>query len=126
MKKDSFKRGKITIGLSVVMLLLLSGLLLAESGREYRRYGIHRGNLVKTVFGNWGVVAQPSDKGPRAAWIHDNNGYIGDVSPMIGVEVNSTDDDGNPVTFHSVIVSPVDRPTLGGDEQGPDGKQWGF
>ncbi len=126
MKKDSFKRGKIIIGLSMVMLLLLSELLIAESGREYRRYGIHRGNLVKTVFGNWGVVAQPADKGPRAAWINDNNGYIGDVSPMIGVEVNSTDEDGNPVTFHSVIVSPVDRPTLGGDEQGPDGKQWGF
>ena len=51
-----------------------------ESGDIYRRYGIHNGNLVKTVYGNWGVVGQPADKGPRGAWINDNNGYIGDVA----------------------------------------------
>ncbi len=127
MRKDIFnKRQRIIISTAAVLLFLISTLLYAESGRPYRRRGIHRGNLVKTVFGNWGVVGQPDDKGPRGAWIHDNNGYIGDVSPMIGVEINTTDENGDPVTFHSVIVSPVDRPALGGDEQGPDGKQWGL
>jgi len=127
MKKDSYNKSKnMLLIMTVMTVIVLAGVLFADSGREYRRYGVHRGNLVKSVFGNWGVVAQPADKGPRAAWINDNNGYIGDVSPMIGVEVNSTDADGNPVTFHSVIVSPVDRPSLGGDEQGPDGKQWGL
>ena len=127
MKNSVVNNKKHFVTLSNVMfLLILTGVLFADSGREFRRFGVHQGNLVKTVFGNWGVVAQPSDKGPRAAWIHDNNGYIGDVSPMIGVEVNSVDENGNPVTFHSVIVSPVDRPALGGDEQGPDGKQWGL
>ncbi|MCF7885791.1 MAG: hypothetical protein K9M80_04775 [Candidatus Marinimicrobia bacterium] len=116
------------LGLLILLILIVqnSNLILAQSGRAYRRRGIHAGNMVKTVFGNWGVVAQPADKGPRAAWIYDNNGYIGDVSPMVGVEVNATDENGEPVTFHSVVVSPVDRPTLGGDEVGPDGKQWGF
>ncbi len=125
MRKDDFNNSKkILLILSLIMIVV--SLLFADSGREYRRFGVHRGNLVKTVFGNWGVVAQPADKGPRAAWINDNNGYVGDVSPMIGVEVNSVDENGDPVTFHSVIVSPVDRPTLGGAEQGPDGKQWGL
>lgn len=112
--------------LSMIVLLLISRSTFAQSGRAYRRRGIHAGNMVKTVFGNWGVVAQPADKGPRAAWIYDNNGYIGDVSPMVGVEVNAKDEDGEPVTFHSVVVCPVNRPTLGGDEVGPGGKQWGF
>ena len=97
------------------------------SGREYRRYGVHNGNLVRTVFGNYGVVAQPSNKGPRGAWIHDNNGYIGDVSMMVGAEVTALNADGNPVTFHSVVVCPVSRPVLGGMEESPTtGALWGF
>ena len=95
------------------------------SGREYRRYAVHNGNLVRTVFGNYGVVAQPSNKGPRGAWIHDNNGYIGDVSLMVGVEVSAFDTDVNPVTFHSVVVCPVSRPVLGCMEESPiTGKLW--
>ncbi|NQV37091.1 MAG: hypothetical protein HQ509_03685 [Candidatus Marinimicrobia bacterium] len=81
---------------------------------------------MRTVFGNWGVVGQPADGGPRGAWINDNNGYIGDVSPLIGVEVVTKDTAGNVVTFHSVVVPPVDRPMLGGNEESPVGKFWGF
>ena len=97
------------------------------SGREYRRYGIHNGNLVRTVFGNYGVVSQPANKGPRGAWIHDNNGYIGDVSMMVGAEVTALNAVGSPVTFHSVVVCPVSRPVLGGMEESPTtGALWGF
>jgi len=73
----------------ILMLNIVSVLAFAQqaSGREFRRTGIHNGNLVRTVFGNWGVVGQPADKGPRGAWINDNNGYIGDVSPVIGFQV---------------------------------------
>ena len=53
------------------------------SGREYRRTASHNGNQVKTVFGNWGVIGQPAQKGPRGAWKNPNNGYIGDVSPPL-------------------------------------------
>ena len=79
-----------------------------------------RGNLVKTVFGNWGVVGQPADKGNRGAWIYDNNGYIGDVSPLVGAEVTV-----GTKTFHSVVVCPVARPTRRREES-DIGKQWAF
>ncbi|MCK5331879.1 MAG: hypothetical protein KAK01_10745, partial [Candidatus Marinimicrobia bacterium] len=97
-----------------------------KSGREFRRTGIHNGNLVRTVFGNWGVIGQPADEGPRGAWINDNNGYIGDVSPLIGAEITALDTGGQLVTFHSVIVPPVDRPITGGFEESPTGKAWTF
>lgn len=112
--------------------ILLGGLALSvllgqqPSGREYRRTGIHNGNLVRTVFGNWGVVGQPATGGPRGAWINDNNGYIGDVSPLIGVEISTIDTAGTPVTFHSVVVPPVSRPTSTGMEESPTGKTWTF
>lgn len=107
-------------------VILLSALLLgstlswAQSGRQNRKSSVMRGNLVKTVFGNWGVIGQPADKGARGAWIHENNGYIGDVSLMVGAEVES---DGQ--TFHSVVVCPINRPTRQ-HEQSPTGQYWGF
>ena len=92
----------------------------AQSGFEYHRSAIMRGNLVKTVFGNWGVIGQPASEGCRGAWIYDNDGYIGDVSPMVGAEVKS-----GSKTFHSVVTCPVARPTRQA-EQSPSGKAWGF
>ena len=97
-----------------------------ESGDIYRRYGIHNGNLVRTVFSNWGVVGQPGDKGPRGAWLDDNNGYIGDVSLLVGAEVTSPDENGNNITFHSVVTCPVDRPSQSGPDQSNSGNRWGF
>ncbi|NHZ86423.1 MAG: hypothetical protein GWP19_11170, partial [Planctomycetia bacterium] len=49
----------------ILLLTVISTIALAQqpSGREFRRTGIHNGNLVRTVFGNWGVVGQPADKG---------------------------------------------------------------
>ena len=110
----------------IALLLLVAITVQAESGRVYRKNAVHKGNLVKTVFGNWGVVGQPSDKGPRGAWIHENNGYVGDVSPFVGAQITTRDTSGNEKSFHSVVVSPVSRPTLGGHEVSPTGKQWGF
>ena len=101
-----------------------AGLTQNPSGREFRRTAIHNGNQVKTVFGNWGVIGQPAAKGPRGAWKNPNNGYIGDVSPLIGAEVTTNDSLGNTVTFHSVLIPPVDRPTSTGMEDSPTGKTW--
>ena len=68
-------------------LILIISINVAQesSGRQFRRTGIHNGNLVRTVFGNWGVIGQPSNKGPRGAWLNDNNGYIGDVLSLIHI-----------------------------------------
>ncbi len=107
-----------TVIAASALLLLLPALLPAQSGREFRRSNVVAGNRVKTVFGNWGVIGQPSTGGPRGAWIYDNDGYIGDVSPFVGAEVTS-----NGKTFHSVVTCAVDRPTRRRDES-PTGKSW--
>ena len=100
--------------------------------RTFRKVGIHNGNLVKTVFGNWGVIAQPSNQGPPLAWKYDDNGYAGDVSILVGVELYFPRFDsalGRVVvdTVHSVVICPVDRPGgASGGETGSGGKFWGF
>lgn len=97
---------------------------------NFRKVGVHRGNQVRTVFSNYGVIAQPGSEGPRGAWKFDANGYVGDVSPLVGVRLPIADyrngtlpPDGIPDTIVSVIITPVDRP--GGGESGL-GKAWGF
>jgi hypothetical protein len=104
------------------LMLSLSLHLHAQSGAASRRSGVMDGNSVYTIYGNWGVIGQPADsRASRGAWLHPNNGYIGDVSVMVGAEVNVDE-----TVFHSVVVCPVDRPTSGGLEESPFGKRWGF
>ena len=110
----------------IYSFLVVSIIFCQNSGQEYRRTGIHNGNLVKTIFGNWGVVGQPGYLGPRGAWINENNGYIGDVSLLVGAEVTAPNQSGDPITFHSVVVCPIDRPFLGPKEQSTSGVPWGF
>jgi hypothetical protein len=96
----------------VVLLLGLAQLIHAQtSDRAYQRSAIMDGNQVKTVFGNWGVIGQPSTKGYRGSWRNPNDGYIGDVTPMIGAEVKW-----QKTTFHSVATCPVSRPAQSQDE----------
>ncbi|GAB4364183.1 MAG: hypothetical protein Kow0042_02570 [Calditrichia bacterium] len=102
--------------ISILLLITLEFGYGQNSGRVYRRSAILNGNQVKTVFGNWGVIGQPRDKGPRGAWIFDTNGYIGDVSPLVGAEVTGTVvSTGRDTTFFWVIDCPVARPSLGVD-----------
>ena len=108
----------IGFGLLIVSVPLV---LFGQSGREYRRTAVHNGNQVRTVFGNWGVIGQPSTGGPRGSWQNDNNGYVGDVSPLVGAEVNL-----NGTVFHSVVTIPVERPTELQDEDPLTGKKWTF
>ncbi len=99
------------------------------SGRVYRRFAIMNGNQVMTVFGNYGVIGQPAEQGYRGAWKYPNNGYLGDVSPLIGAEVryDSVFRNGQWVhNFHSVATCPVDRPTLLTDTDPRTGKYWTF
>jgi hypothetical protein len=92
----------------------------------YRKVGVHRGNQVRTVFSNYGVIAQPGNEGPSGAWKYDANGYVGDVSPVVGLRLPIRDYrrgalplDGISDTLYSVIITPVSRP--GGGEGGFDG-----
>jgi len=101
----------------------------ARGTSTFRKVGIHRGNQVRTIFSNYGVIAQPGDQGPRGAWKYDENGYVGDVSPVVGVSLPVRDYDMNDTldrrdTIHSVIITPVSRP--GGGDFAPGGAFWGF
>jgi hypothetical protein len=101
----------------------------ARGSASARKVGTHDGNLVHTLFTNNGVIAQPSNLTPRGAWKGDNNGYVGDVSPLVGLllpphiykdTLNVTHID----TFHTVVITNVDRP--GGGKSGPGGKYYTF
>ena len=104
---------------AIVVLVFSCTFAFGQSGREYRRIGIHNGNQVRTVFNNWGVIGQPAEGGPRGAWKKDNDGYLGDVSPFIGVEARWKD-----TTFHSVVTCPVSRPALNQDVNPVNGQPW--
>jgi hypothetical protein len=82
-------------------------------GPAQRRFAVLSGGRISTVFGNWGVIGQPAAAGPRGAWKQSTNGYIGDLSLLVGVELPIRDYNGDslPDTVHSVITCPVSRPT---------------
>lgn len=110
--------------LSILPLEVIAQQRITERGTpNFRKVGVHRGNQVRTVFTNYGVIAQPGNEGPRGAWRYDANGYVGDVSPLVGLRLPIRDwrpDSLNrPDTIFSVIITPVDRP--GGGEGGGGG-----
>jgi hypothetical protein len=117
-----------TTALRIPLLFLLLGLLGVDAWGQYadpssRRNGILNGNQVRTVFTNWGVIGYPPDGAKRGAWKDDNNGYIGDVSPLVGAEVRWND-----TTFRAVIPCPVSfRPQAPPRPEDPiTGLQWAF
>ncbi len=99
-----------------------------QTGYVYNRAGMLGGNRIMTVFGNWGVIGQPCDSVSRGAWLYPTNGYIGDMSIMVAVELPIKDynNDGIPDTIHSVITCPVARPTTMLDVDPVTGKYWTF
>jgi hypothetical protein len=112
------------LGYFLVILMSIPVISEAQIGRGSviaRRPGIHDGNQVKTVFNNSAVIAQPGDEGPRAAWKFKGNGYVGDVSPLVGVRIPIKDYNNNGVldTLVSVVITSVSRP--GGGDFSPGG-----
>jgi len=123
--------------LFAIMLLFLAADLIAQQRvtargtSNFRKVGVHRGNQVRTVFSNYGVIAQPGSEGPRGAWRYDANGYVGDVSPVVGLRLPIRDYkrgllplDGINDTIYSTVITPVDRP--GGGESGGGGISFTF
>ena len=99
-----------------------------NSGAQYHESGVMRGNRVITSFGNWGVIGQPAPLVSRGAWIYPTNGYIGDLSVLLGIElpVRDYNGDGIPDTVHSVITCNVYRPTPITDSDPKTGTFWTF
>ncbi len=121
--------------LAILFLISSSDILSQEritdrGTSNFRKVGVHRGNQVRTVFSNYGVIAQPGTEGPRGAWKFDANGYVGDVSPVVGLRLPIRDyrrgtlpKDGINDTIYTVIITPVDRP---GGGEGGGGKSYTF
>jgi hypothetical protein len=106
----------------LIAAFLFPGNLNAQSGQQYTRTAIMNGNQVFCVFGNWGVLGQPADQANRGAWKNPNDGYLGDVSPLVGAEVKYNDT----TTFHSVVTCPfypTQRPAASQDRD-PISNAW--
>ncbi|MBI2420238.1 MAG: T9SS type A sorting domain-containing protein [Ignavibacteriales bacterium] len=107
--------------LKTSLMLLFPLTLFAQSSSVYRAYGILNGYSISSVFSNYGVFSQPSlGHNPRGAWHQPNNGYIGDLSFVIGLELPIKDYDGNGTldTLHGVVITAVSRPGGGKDVDG--------
>jgi len=96
--------------LITLLLLLISISLQAQSYGDptFRKKGIHAGNKIRTVFFNYGLVAGTIGGDPEGEWpIGSGNMYIGDVSPLLGVESQQTWTDTfryrNPVTMDTLV-----------------------
>ncbi len=98
-----------------------------KSSPSYRSAGQMDANNIKTIFTNAGVIGQPSNIGPMVSWKYLHNGYFGDLSILIGVELPVKDytGDGIPDILHEVIITPVNRPG-GGNTNGINGQFGGF
>src|SRR4030066_190083 len=86
-----------------IIVLLLSITVIAQvsvpedmrGDRQYRKEGIHNGNLVETLFYNFGEVAwwgrQPSGVWPRGS----GHSYMDGITPIVAAEV--VDANGNTI-----------------------------
>src|SRR5512133_2497903 len=112
---------------SFLLLLLLCTAALSQ-GIGLIHDGFIKGNRIHTVFGDQGVIGQPAAMGSRGSWIYETNGYIGDASILLGLElpVRDYNHDGLPDTVHSVITCQVYRPTKQTDSDPVTGTYWTF
>jgi len=108
----------------ILTVVTISHILAQQSGSQFTRTGIINANNAKTVFGNWGVIGQPAEMENRGAWLYPTNGYIGDLSFMVGVELP-----GEPQVIHSVITCPfypTQRPAATQDRDPITNNWWTF
>ena len=79
----------------------------------YTRFGIHDGNRVAITFRNDGSISGTHPNDIRGAWPYPAtmDSYVGDITPMIGVELPLRDynGDGKVDTIHSVTITPGPR-----------------
>lgn len=104
-----------------------------------QKVGIIQNGRIFTVFSNTGVIGQPSSSGPRFAWLHQNNGYYGDISfvTSMKVKMNAATDFTSPAiqtlltkhpdsTYFSSIINDVSRPAKGQEDDPLGGVRFTF
>ena len=93
------------------------------SQNPYRKQGIHSGNLIRTVFSNFGTIGEPYGQ-PNVEWPKGSgHDYIFEFGVIIGAEV--TDTSGNTIHIISEGIVGSHLADAGGDLS-PVGTIWGF
>lgn len=101
----------------------------------YVRFGIHDGNRVAITFRNNGQISGTDPNDIRGAWPYPmtQDSYIGDVTPLVGVELPGTYPIGVDKTgkklygiVHSVTISPGPRSGQSAKTDPADGHFQGF
>ncbi len=124
--------------LTISILFTLVSTALPQSGQEFKKSGILSNGRISTVFTNSGVLGQPGSKGPRFAWGHPNNGYIGDLSFIVSgtarmqkttdfssTQIKNLISQNKDSVFHFATICDVSRPAKA-QEFDPSGNPWGF
>ncbi|MCL4509901.1 MAG: hypothetical protein M1470_02375 [Bacteroidetes bacterium] len=79
----------------------------------YTRFGVHNGNRVEISFRNNGSISGTNTNDARGYWPFPatQDSYIGDVTPLIGIQLPVRDYTGDGIldTLHSVTISPGPR-----------------
>lgn len=96
----------------------------------YTRFGIHDGNRVAITFRNNGSISGTNPNDIRGAWPYPmtQDSYIGDVTPLVGVQlpVRDYNGDGKLDTLHSVTIAPGPRNGQAAKIDPADGHFQGF
>ncbi len=135
----------------IIVLLLTAGIIPVYGQQEqdnlipyakthrgnalYVRFGVHDGNRIAITFRNNGQISGTDPNDIRGAWPFPKtqDSYIGDVTPLVGVELPGVfpigvDKSGQTVygTVHSVTISPGPRAGQGVKTDPGDGHFQGF
>ncbi len=96
----------------------------------YRKFGVHNGNRVAVTFRNDGSISGTDPNDIRGAWPYPStqDSYIGDVTPLVGIQIPIRDYNGDhiPDTLHSVTISPGPRTRQANKVDPVDGHFQGF
>jgi hypothetical protein len=96
----------------------------------YTRFGLLNGNRTAITYSNDGSIAGTNPADLRGYWPYPatQDGYIGDVTPLVAIELPLRDynGDGIPDTLHSVTISTGPRTGQGAKTDPVDGHFQGF
>ena len=96
----------------------------------YDRYGLLNGNRVAITYSNDGSIAGINPGDLRGYWPYPStqDGYIGDVTPLVGIEIPVRDynGDGKLDTLHSVTITTGPRTGQAAKTDRTDGHFQGF
>ncbi|MFA6979523.1 MAG: hypothetical protein WC209_09395 [Ignavibacteriaceae bacterium] len=103
------KKNRVVFLLMLISIVSIRAQQIGKGTATEQKSNVHDGNRVKTVFSNWGVIAQPGTEGPAGGWKYVTNKYVGDVSPLVGVSLPVMDynADGKIDTLYSIITTNV-------------------